>query len=149
MAEIISLETRQRQLEARVQIGWAKVACSVLRSMADRAVDGNPVEAMREFVELYDAAAKATIDPRGVAIRMPLLDRGKNDPDLHTNMVVRGSLRMVAARLEEGAAKPGECPGAPKGPAYETARREVVRGIMLMQQPVSKRRRKVPASQIG
>lgn len=58
MAEIISLETRQRQLEARVQIGWAKVACSVLRSMADRAFDGNPIAAMLEFVEIYDAAAR-------------------------------------------------------------------------------------------
>jgi hypothetical protein len=133
MAKIISFETRQRQLEARVQIGWAKVACSVLRSMAGRQIDGNPVEAMREFVELYDAAAKTTIDPKGIAIRMPLLDRGENDSDLHTNMIVRGSMRMVAARLEQGAAKPGEWPGVPTGPAYDAARLEVVRGIRLMQ----------------
>jgi len=98
----------------------------------------HPVEAMREFVGLYDAVEKRTIDPRGVAIRMPSLDRGKNDPDLCTNMIVRGSLRMVAARLEEGAANPGEYPGAPKGPAYEAARQEVVRGLVLMQERASK-----------
>jgi hypothetical protein len=133
MARIISLENRQRELEARVQIAWANAACNVLRSMADRGVDGNPVEAMREFVEIYDAAVKATTDPRGVAIRMPMLDRGKDDPDLHTNMIVRGSLRMVAARLEHGAANPGEHPGRPTGSAYDAARREVVHGLMLMQ----------------
>jgi hypothetical protein len=132
MAKNISMELRQRELEARVQIGWAKVACSVLRSMANGAIDGNPVEAMREFVGLYDVAEKASSDPRGVAIRMPLLDRGVSDRDVHTNMIVRGSLRMVVARLEQGAANPGECPGAPTGPAYDGARLEVVRGLMLM-----------------
>jgi len=48
---------------------------------------------MREFVELYEAAEMTSTDPKGVAIRMPLLDRGNNDPDLHTNMIVRGWLR--------------------------------------------------------
>src|SRR5262249_10152422 len=124
MAKVTSLEWRQRELEGKVQIGWSKVACSVLRTMAGRELDGNPVEAMREFVELYDAAEKASVDPKGVPVRMPLLDCGENDADLPTNMIVRGSLRMVAARLEEGAAKPGPCPGAPRGPAYDTARLE-------------------------
>lgn len=139
MARNISLELRQRELEAQVQIGWADVACSVLRAMADGGFDRNPVEAMRKFVELHDAAEKATNDPRGVAIRMPLLDRGQGDRDRITNMIVRGSLRMLAARLEHGTANPGECPGRPKGPDYESARREVVHGIALMEELMSER----------
>jgi hypothetical protein len=129
MARIISLKTRQRELEARVQIAWAKVAYSMLRSMAGRQIDGNPVEAMREFVEVYDAAEGKSIDPNGIPILMVSLDLD-NDPDLHTNIIVRGSLRMVAARLEEGAARPGEFPGAPTGSAYQAARRETVRGML-------------------
>ena len=71
MAKIISLENRQRELEARVQIGWAKAACSVLRSMADRAFDGNSVEAMREFVEICDAAAPQESDHCGWTLALP------------------------------------------------------------------------------
>jgi hypothetical protein len=113
MAEIISLETRQRELEAQIQIGWAKVACSVLRSMAGRTIDGDPVEAMREFVGLYDAVEKRTIDPRGVAIRMPSLDRGENDPDLCTNMIVRGWLRRGWKKALRGPVHAPEPPVAP------------------------------------
>jgi hypothetical protein len=65
MVQIISLEKKKRQLEAQLQVAWAKATCSVLRSMADGAFDGNPAEAMREFVELYDVAEKASTDPEG------------------------------------------------------------------------------------
>ena len=60
---------------------------------------------------------------------MVTLDRD-NDPDEGTNRIVRGSLRMVAALLDENAGKPGvENPGPSTSLAFEAARRETLRGL--------------------
>ena len=130
-------EGRQRQLEARVQVAFAKAASSILHALSG-APKGKIVEAMREFVDIHDAAEQQAIDPAGVAIRMPKLDRGEADPDEHINAILRGSLRMVAAILEINAHIPvdnrgGEGATDADKDAYDRARDEIVRGLALLQ----------------
>ena len=46
--------SRQRQLEAQVQVAWAQEASSMLDFLIGREAD--PVAAMKEFIAIYDAA---------------------------------------------------------------------------------------------
>ena len=134
-------EGRQRQLEARVQVAFARAASSVLHALS-----GLPnrqiVASMREFVDIHDAAEQQSIDPGGVVIRMPKLDRGEADPDEHINAILRGSLRMVAAMLEINARVPVDNRGGKNATDaekrdYDQARDEIVRGIALLQKRIA------------
>lgn len=126
-------EGRQRQLEAQVQIAWARVASSVLNFLIGREAD--LVTAMKEFITVHDAAENESIDPKGIAIRGPELGQTtKGHPDEIIDTVLTGSLSMVAAMLQFGARQPGP---EPKGAladdeAYVAAQKLIVRGTMMM-----------------
>jgi hypothetical protein len=134
-------EGRQRQLEAQVQVAWAKVASSVLSFLIGREAD--PVAAMKEFIAVYDAAEQESFDPKGIAIRGPELGETTNGhPDEIIDTVLTGSLSMVAAMLQTGAKQPVK---EPKGAytndkAYVAAQEQIVRGIMMMEKKTRKKR---------
>jgi hypothetical protein len=141
MAQIVidntSPEAQQRLLEAQVQVAWAKVASRVLH-FCTGSQKGDMVEAMREFIKVYESATEKSIDPNGIFIRQPKLDRGKDDDDEHINAILRGSLRMVAAMLEMSAKVPldnrgGEEVTKTEKRDYNKALKEIVDGVALMQ----------------
>jgi hypothetical protein len=143
MAKIVvdntSPEARQRQLEALVQVAFAKAASSVLTFLAGKA-DLNMTKAMQEFISVYEAAKQKSIDPKGVAIRVPKLDRGKdNEENEHINAILRGSLNMVAAMLKMNARIPitnlgGVDPTEADKLDYDKALQEIAEGIKLQLQ---------------
>jgi hypothetical protein len=130
-------EGRQRQLEAQVQVAWAKVASSVLNFLIGREAD--PVTAMKEFVVVHEAAEQESIDPKGIVIRGPELGQAaKGHPDEIIDTVLTGSLSMVAAMLQAVARQPEP---EPKGAytddeAYVAAQKQIVRGIMMMEEKI-------------
>jgi hypothetical protein len=130
-------EGRQRQLEAQVQVAWAKVASTMLNFLIGQEAD--PVAAMKEFIAVHDAAEQESIDPKGIAIRGPELGQTtKGHPDEIIDTVLTGSLSMVAAMLQVGARQPGT---EPKGAytddeAYVAAQKQILRGIMMMDKKV-------------
>jgi hypothetical protein len=134
-------EGRQRQLEAQVQVAWAKVASSVLTFLIGREAD--PVTAMKEFIAAHDAAEQESIDPNGIAIRGPELGQTTNGhPDQIIDTVLTGSLSMVAAMLQVGARQPIS---EPKGAYtddedYVAAQEQIVRGIKMMEKKIRKKR---------
>jgi hypothetical protein len=107
MARIVvdnaSPAARQRQLEAQVQVAFAKVASGLLIFLAGRHTERSLIKAMREFIAIHESARAESTDPKGVAIRGPRLDRYNNGEDEQINAILRGSLRMVAAMLESNA----------------------------------------------
>lgn len=123
-------EARQLQLEAKVQVAFARVAGSMLRFLTGQST-GDMVTAMKEFVEVYEAAFEESIDPKGIAIRVPKLDPEDNEENEHINALLRGSLRMVAAMLASHAETP--YPDQPdyttKSAAYDAALDEITEGI--------------------
>ena len=130
-------KARQRQLEAKVQVAFAKVAGSMLYALSGKQ-GSDLIKEMKEFVAVYEAAEEESTDPKGIAIRMPKLNRGKVDGDEHINAVLRGSLRMVAAMLDMNAKIPldnrgGSEPTKVEMKAYLGARDEIAKGIMLLQ----------------
>jgi hypothetical protein len=134
-------EGRQRQLEAQVQVAWAKAASSMLSFLIGQEAD--PVEAMKEFIAIHDAAERESIDPNGIAIRGPELGQAtKGHPDEIIDTVLTGSLSMVAAMLRALARQPAP---KPKGAytddaAYVAAQEQLVRGIMIMEKKTRKKR---------
>jgi len=136
MSKVVYLEPRGCQLEQQVQVAWAEMVCSILRSMAAGTNHENPISAVCEFVRLHDAALKTSKD---IGVRIPVFTRD-NDPDERTNLIARGSLRMVAEVVRQNATKRTDHFSPPKGPAYDAARLEVVRGIRLMLDRLSKAR---------
>jgi hypothetical protein len=136
-------EGRQRQLQAQVQVAWAKAACSVLNFLIGRGAD--PVTAMKEFVTVHEAAEQESTDPNGIAIRGPKLGQTTNGhPDEIIDTVLTGSLSMVAAMLQVGAKQPIS---EPKGAytddeAYVAAQERIVRGMMMMEKQIRKKRDK-------
>jgi hypothetical protein len=136
-------EGRQRQLEAQVQVAWAKAACSVLNFLIGRGAD--PLTAMKEFIAVHEAAEQESIDPKGIAIRGPELGQITNGhPDEIIDTVLTGSLSMVAAMLQVGARQPIS---EPRGTytddeAYVAAQEQIVRGIIMMEKKIRKKRGK-------
>jgi hypothetical protein len=134
-------EGRQRQLEAQVQVAWAEVASSVLNFLIGR--EASPVAAMKEFVAVHDAAEQESTDPKGIAIRGPELGQTtKGHEDEMIDTILTGSLSMVAAMLQVGARQPVN---EPKGAytddeAYVAAQEQIVRGIMMMEKTLRKKR---------
>ncbi len=100
-----SPEARQRQLEAQVQVAFAKAASRVLTFLAGKP-EGNMIKAMQEFITLHEAAEQESVDPKGIVIRVPKLDRANNYENEHINAILRGSLAMVAALLKMHAKAP-------------------------------------------
>jgi hypothetical protein len=131
-----SPDARQRQLEAEVQVAFAKAASSVLTFLAGKA-EGNMVKAMQEFIAVHEAAGQESTDPKGIAIRVPKLERGKgNEENEHINAILRGSLNMVAAMLKMNAQIPldnrgGEDPTEADKHDYDKALQEIGEGIEL------------------
>jgi hypothetical protein len=129
-----SPEARQRQLEAQVQVAFAKAASTVLTFLAGEA-DGDIVEAMQEFIDVHEAAEQESIDPKGIAIRVPKLISLENEENEHINMILRGSLHMVAAMLKTYAKIPTQDPAGDKSwteaheDDYNKALREIAEGI--------------------
>src|SRR5882757_5160743 len=104
-----SPDARQRQLEAQVQVAFAKAASGVLSFLAGKAEE-NMIEAMQEFIAVYEAAAQESSDPKGIAIRIPNIERSEdNEENEHVNAILRGSLNMVAAMLKMKAQIPITC----------------------------------------
>lgn len=138
-------EGRQRQLEAKVQVAFAKAAGNLLRALSGTP-DVDLREPLREYLAVHEAAEHQSIDPEGVVIRMPKLDRGESDEDEHINAILRGSLRMVAAMLYLLAKVPvdnrgGEEPRHDEMEAYNAAKEEIVRGVTLLQERVRQTKR--------
>lgn len=142
MARIVvdntSPAARQRQLEARVQVAFAKAASGVLIFLAGKQTEDGLIETMQEFIAVHETARTESTDPKGIAIRVPKLDRRKDGEDEHINAILRGSLRMVAAMLEVNANVPLENRGgkevmAGEKRAYKKALKEIADGIALMQ----------------
>jgi UDP-N-acetylglucosamine enolpyruvyl transferase len=128
-----SPEARQRQLEAQVQVAFAKAAGRVLTFLAGKA-DGDMVKAMQEFITVHEAAEAESIDLKGIAIRVPKLDRSGNDENEHINAILRGSLNMVAALLKMHAKVPIKNAGGKTWTKaekrdYDKALEEIGRGI--------------------
>ena len=77
---------------------------------------------------------------KGVAIRVPKLDRGKdNEENEHINAILRGSLNMVAAMLKMNARIPITNPGGVDPTEadkldYDKALQEIAEGIKLQLQ---------------
>lgn len=142
MARIVvdntSSAARQRQLEAQVQVAFAKAASGLLIFLAGKQTEHGLIEAMQEFIAVHETARTESTDPKGIAIRVPKLDRRKDGEDEHINAILRGSLRMVAAMLEMNAKVPLENRGgqevmAGEKRAYKKALKEIADGIALMQ----------------
>ena len=130
-----SPEARQRQLQVQVELAFAKATSKLLAFLVAEP-EGNMVEAMRDFVEVHEAASQESIDPKGVAIRIPKLDRKDNDENEHINMILRGSLNMVAAMLKKSARlplkdRPGDDPTEVHQRDYDKALKEIAEGIEL------------------
>jgi hypothetical protein len=129
-----SPDARQRQLEAQVQVAFAKAASSVLTFLVGKA-EGNMVEAMQEFITVHEAAAQESSDPKGIAIRIPNIERSEdNEENEHVNAILRGSLNMVAAMLTMKARIPitslvGEDPT--ESDDYNKALQELAEGVEL------------------
>jgi hypothetical protein len=99
------------------------------------------IKAMQEFISVHQAATTESIDPKGIAIRIPKLDHVDNDENEHINAILRGSLHMVAAMLKMNAKIPvGNRDGkeATKGGKrdYNRALKEIGNGIALMQERI-------------
>jgi hypothetical protein len=138
-----SREARQRQLEAKVQVSFARVAGSMLHALTGKRPKSDLVEDMRAFVAVYDAAEEARDDSKSTVIRMPKLDRGKSDRDEPINAVLRGALQMVAAMLDISAKNPvdnrgGQSPTNAEMKAYNKARDEIAAGVILLQKRARK-----------
>ena len=144
MAKIIvdntSPEARQRQLEAQVQVAFAKAAASVLAFLAGKA-EGNMIKAMQEFIAVHEAAEQESIDPKGIAIRIPDIENSKDsENNEHINAILRGSLNMVVAMLKIKAQNPISNRGdedpteAYKSVDYHKALKELAEGIKLQLQ---------------
>jgi hypothetical protein len=136
-----SPEARQRQLEAQVQVAFAKAAASVLIFLTGERAEQSMIKAMQEFISVHQAATTESIDPKGIAIRIPKLDHVDNDENEHINAILRGSLHMVAAMLKMNAKIPvGNRDGkeATKGGKrdYNRALKEIGNGIALMQERI-------------
>jgi hypothetical protein len=132
-------EGRQRQLEAQVQVAWAKVASRVLNFLIGREAD--PVAAMKEFVAVHEAAEHESIDPKGIAIRGPAIGQAtKGHPDEIIDTILTGSLSMVAAMLLAGARQPVTEPSGAytDDEAYAAAQEQIVRGMMMMEKKIRK-----------
>ncbi|RTM15376.1 MAG: hypothetical protein EKK33_02090 [Bradyrhizobiaceae bacterium] len=113
------------------------------------------IDAMQEFIEIHGTAAQESIDPKGIAIRVPKLSGGAdNHDDEHINAILRGSLSMVAAMLRINATVPvdsrgGEKPSEVERSDYNKALEEIARGVKLlnarMKVPRSTRKRITPS----
>ena len=131
-----SPEARQRQLEAQVQVAFAKAASTVLTFLAGKA-DGNMVKAMQEFIAVHEAAKEESVDPKGIAIRVPKLINVENEENEHINMILRGSLRLVSAMLKMYAKIPTQDPAGDRSWTeahkrdYNKALQEIGEGIEL------------------
>src|SRR5258708_5068497 len=148
MARIVvdntSSEARQRQLEAQVQLAFAKVASSVLIFLAGERAERSLIKAMQDFITVHEAAKTESIDPKGIAIRVPKLDHAdndENDENEHINAILRGSLHMVAAMLKMNAKIPianrdGKHPTKAEKRDYNNALKEIGDGIALMQERI-------------
>jgi hypothetical protein len=122
----------------RSPIQRRRLAGSMLHTLSGKRPKSDLVEDMKEFVAVYDAAEKESSDPKGVAIRMLKLERGKDDIDEPINSVLRGALRMVAAMLDLNAKIPIENRGDQQPTKYEMkaynkARDEIAEGVILLQ----------------
>lgn len=130
---------RQRQLEAQVQVSFAKVASATLEFLAGHH-QADAVEAMREFVALHDAAEAESRDPKGIVVRTPNLD-DKNPDNVPINNILRGSLRMVAAMVVEAAeqadAETLDYTVTDAG-RYRAARDEIAEGVELLNAKVAR-----------
>lgn len=141
MAKIVventSPEARQRQLEAKVQVAFAKVASNVLTFLVGED-EGDMIDTMQEFIEIHGTATQESIDPKGIAIRVPMLGGGAdNDEDEHINAILRGSLSMVAAMLKINATVPldnrgGAQPSDVEKSDYNEALEEIAKGVKLL-----------------
>jgi hypothetical protein len=134
---------RQRQLEAQVQVAWANAASSVLNFLIGREAD--PVEAMKTFIAVHDAAEQESIDPNGIGIRGPDIGGAtKGHPDEVIDTVLAGSLSMAAAMLQADARQPVPEPqGAySDDAAYLTAQKQILHGFTMMQKEIKMRRRR-------
>lgn len=130
-----SPDARQRQLEAQVQVAFAKAASSVLTFLAGKA-EGNMTEAMQEFIAVHEAAAQESSDPKGIAIRIPNIERSEdNEENEHINAILRGSLNMVVAMLKMKARIPITSQGDEDDPTgsddYNKALQELAEGVEL------------------
>ncbi|MET4425687.1 hypothetical protein [Bradyrhizobium sp. RT3a] len=131
-----SAEARQRQLEAQVQVAFANASSAVLTFLAGKS-ERNIVKAMQEFIDIHEAAKRDSIDPKGIAIRVPKLDAQSNSENEHINMILRGSLSMVAAMLKRHAKVPINTPAGDEAwtkvdkQDYDKALQEIGNGIEL------------------
>jgi hypothetical protein len=111
----------------------------MLHALRGKRPKSDLIEDMREFVAVYEAAEGQSADPKGIVIRMPKLDRGKDDRDEPINALLRGALRMVAATLDISAKIPvdnrgGQSPTKAEMKAYNKARDEIAAGVVLLQE---------------
>jgi hypothetical protein len=132
-----SPEGQQRQREAQVQVAFANMAADLLEYIAGGTDAGN-FDKLRHFYELHTEAEAKSLDPDGIAIKMPMLERkpGREaDPDDHINTTLRGALRIVAAMLKETAKDPGKQTfgvDATGSAAYRAANAEFSEGIEMI-----------------
>lgn len=126
----------QRALEENVRVSFAAMACDVLEFICDgrRGLD---LDLLSDFVAVYRAAEKASIDPKGVAIRMADLGRkpaNDLDPDEAINTTLRGALRMTAALLQSN--------GNTDDAKYREANAEISQGVSMIMAKVKKTNRR-------
>ena len=134
-------QVRQVKLEDDVQTAFARAAAAMLEFICSGKgeFDGKSVPTlMQEFIDEHAAAEAASIDPKGIAIKMPSMvpaAPSETDPDKDINTVLRGSLRMVAARLIHR--------GATDNAEYERALEECSCGVAAISaKAVATRKRK-------
>lgn len=117
-------EGRQRQLEEQVRAGFAKAVAATLEFICGGEPKMDLVIAWQEFAELHESAIKSSIDPKGIAIRIPELNRDPTSADHEINTLIRGALRVTAARLIHA--------GKVDNDEYRAANKEFNEGLMLM-----------------
>lgn len=88
---------------------------------------------------VHEAAERESIDPKGIAIRVPKLDSTGNDENEHINAILRGSLNMVSAMLKKHARVPlpdgiSEDPTEAHKRDYDKALQEIGKGIELQEE---------------
>lgn len=123
-------EGRQRQLEANVQLTFAEMFASIVEFIANRDAPGL-MEKIERFYDAHVEGSEFSIDPKGIAIRMPVFyeEPDEKEPDASTNRVTRGAMRMVAARIM-WAAQGGDLTKLDDSPHYRKAHEEFAKGIM-------------------
>jgi hypothetical protein len=130
-------QVRQVRLEDDIQTAFAKAAAAMLEFICsgNGERDGQTmVELMADFVGKHRHAEPQSIDPQGIAIRMPRTKEapaGEDDPDALVNTILRGALRMVAARLVHR--------GATDNVAYQAALDELARGVTAAAEELRRR----------